>query len=158
MNLLSLLSLDLVFLYLYILYNTTDIRTVELNPCHVLTGYVEERRGRPEDAPSLPPHQLGQARLSPGVAELRQPRRLLRLPALSQPLPPLPQLVLQLLLLVISGHRSQSQPLTASTNLQTYFSKLLTMTGSGRDIVRAPLTAVKVPTNFPSPETGKMSP
>ena len=39
-----------------------------------------------------------------------------------------------------------------------HFSKLLTMTGRGRDIVRAPLMAVKVPTNLPSPETGKMSP
>ena len=65
MNLLSLLSLDLVFLYSYVLYNTTDIRTVELNPCHVCTGYIEERRGRPEEhppspppLPPLPPHQL----------------------------------------------------------------------------------------------------
>ena len=40
----------------------------------------------------------------------------------------------------------------------THFSKLLTMTGRGRDMVRAPLMAVKVPTNLPSPETGKMSP
>ena len=32
------------------------------------------------------------------------------------------------------------------------------MTGSGSDIVSAPLIAVKVPTNFPRPEMGNMSP
>ena len=30
--------------------------------------------------------------------------------------------------------------------------------GRGRDMVRAPLMAVKVPTNLPRPEMGKMSP
>lgn len=32
------------------------------------------------------------------------------------------------------------------------------MTGSGSDMVRAPLMAVNVPTNLPSPEMGNMSP
>ena len=40
----------------------------------------------------------------------------------------------------------------------SYFSKLLTMMGRGRDIVSAPLTAVMLPTSFPSPEIGKISP
>ena len=40
----------------------------------------------------------------------------------------------------------------------SYFSKLLTMIGKGKDIVRAPLTAVMLPTSFPSPEIGKISP
>ena len=35
-----------------------------------------------------------------------------------------------------------------------YFSKLLTMMGRGRDMVRAPLIAQKVPTNLPRPLTG----
>ena len=39
-----------------------------------------------------------------------------------------------------------------------HFSKLLTIIGRGKDIVRAPLIAVRVPTNFPRPEVGKMSP
>ena len=39
-----------------------------------------------------------------------------------------------------------------------YFSKLLTMMGRGKDIVRAPLTAVMLPTSFPSPDIGKIPP
>ena len=35
-----------------------------------------------------------------------------------------------------------------------YFSKLLTMMGRGRDMVRAPLMAQNVPTNLPRPLTG----
>ena len=42
--------------------------------------------------------------------------------------------------------------------LYVHFSKLLTMMGRGRDMVRAPLMAVKVPTNLPRPEMGNMSP
>ena len=72
-----------------------------------------------------------------------------------QPLPPLLQLVLQQLLLIISAANNlDSDPFDDSY----YFSKLLTMIGRGRDMVRAPLMAVKVPTNLPKPEIGKMSP
>ena len=82
-----------------------------LDPRHLRTGYVEKRGGRPEEHhSSLSPHHLGQARLCTGVAELGEASRLLRLPALPQSLPPLPQLVLQLLLLVIPGHQGQCHP------------------------------------------------
>lgn len=39
-----------------------------------------------------------------------------------------------------------------------YLSKLLTMMGIGRDITRAPLIAQNVPTSFPNPVTGNISP
>ena len=38
--------------------------------------------------------------------------------------------------------------------LSNYFSKLLTIIGRGRDMVRAPLMAQNVPTNLPSPLWG----
>ena len=97
-----------------------------------------------------------------GVPEVGQSLGLLLLPVLLQPLPPLPQLVLQQLLLVVPDKyfwgSIQIFFLDPGFDIPSHFSKLLTMTGRGRDMVRAPLMAVKVPTNLPSPEIGKMSP
>ena len=90
-----------------------------------------------------------------GVPEVGQSLGLLLLPVLLQPLPPLPQLVLQQLLLVVPDKYFWG---SIQIFFRSHFSKLLTMTGRGRDMVRAPLMAVKVPTNLPSPEMGKMSP